>query len=87
MRRSENTALLFAYIRRGRKALTLLDSQPCPVARPLAMDVSAVGRPARGLCFGLGSYDPVQQPWFSDDRVEHDHVSIAMNIVHVYTHP
>ena len=72
--------MLFAYIRSGRKALTLLDSQPGFVAKSLA-----TGR--IGCCAtrkGLGS---VSSPGDGGaNRVEHDHVSIAMNVVHVYTH-
>jgi hypothetical protein len=79
--------MLVAYIRGGRKALTLLDSQLRRVAKARAMDVSAGERPARGVCFGLVLRDFPPHPGSGNDRVEHDDVSIAMNVVHVYTHP
>jgi len=86
--RSGNTAILFAYIPRGRKPLTLLDSQPCPVAKSFAMDVSAVERPARGLAFGRVP-PAISRSRFGSAAIvlSMTMFSIALNIVHVYTHP
>jgi hypothetical protein len=74
----------FAYIRRRRKALMSLDSQPvmCVISSPnlIAKSIAASG-------FVPG--DPRRLSGAAHcchARVEHDHASIAMNVVHVYTH-
>ena len=79
--------MLFAYIRRGRKALTLLNSQPCLIAKSLAKTYRLLSGP-QGALRRFRSRSPSQQAFGSVTVVlSMTMFSIAMNVVHVYTHP